>query len=35
MFDNVNNSDNIVEKKVRKYAVIFNNNEMLNTVYSI
>lgn len=36
MFNNLNNLDNIVEKKkMCKYAVIFGKNEMLDTVYSI
>lgn len=36
MFNNVNNLDNIVEKKkkMQKYAVIFGKNETLDMVYS-
>lgn len=35
MFNNVHNLDNIVEKKMQKYAVIFGKNETLDMVYSI
>lgn len=35
MSNNVNNLDDIVEKKMHKYAVIFSKNEMLDMIYSI
>lgn len=35
MFNNVHNLDNIVEKKMQKYDVIFGKNETLDMVYSI